>query len=286
MHKLELHFLKSGLQTTIQDKGRVGFQHMGIPFGGPMDEKSARGANWLIGNPYDAPLLEITIVGPKILFKGSGSIAITGANLTPSLNKEVIPLNQTLQIGNGDVLTFGKCQYGCRCYLAVAGIWQIEKWQQSTSALNEIFTPNSIIKKDDVISIDTHQCEFKSLSASQQMIFPKEVRIKIRKGPEFDAFSTEEKTQFLENGHIISNEANRMGYRLNTRLKPFKTKQELISSGVIPGTIQISNQGQPIILMKDAQTTGGYPRIANVLETDQNILGQLKPGDKVWFSLV
>ncbi len=286
LSKLVLHIDKPGLLTTIQDTGRMGYQHLGVPFGGPMDQKSADGANWLVGNEVGSPLLEITLVGPKIIFNGNASIAITGANLSPQINNQQVALNKTLDIADGDTLSFGACKYGCRSYLAVGGDWSIPKWLQSASAYNSFFTPQSILKKEDLIHIKTNQLISKQLSASQNMIFPDEVKVRITKGPEFNTFSQLCIDQLLHQGHEVSQEANRMGYRLTTRLKDYSRNTELISSGIIPGTIQVTNEGQPIILMKDAQTTGGYPRMATILKEDLNIIGQLKPGDQVWFALI
>lgn len=285
MSDLKVHIRKPGLHTTIQDKGRMGYQHLGVPFGGCMDVKSAKGANWLVGNAPDAALLEITLIGPEIVFHGSGQIALTGANLSPKINGEPIPVNQTLQIADGDLLTFGKCKYGCRSYLAIAGNWLVPQWLKSASAYNAQFTPKSILKKGDSIAVETTSAEFKTLSASQNMIFPGEVRVRMSRGPEFDSISEDVLDQLLDCDHSISVYANRMGYRLETKIKRYKAASELISSGIIPGTIQITNEGQPIILMKDAQTTGGYPRIGTIFSSDLNIVGQLKPGDKIWFDL-
>ncbi|MEP2770956.1 MAG: biotin-dependent carboxyltransferase family protein [Fulvivirga sp.] len=286
MSKLTLHINKPGLQTTIQDKGRKGQQHLGVPFGGPMDEKSADGANWLVGNKAGSALLEMTLIGPEIEFQGNGFIAITGANLSPQINNKEVALNKTLTISDGDILTFGACKYGCRSYLAVGGEWLVPDWLQSVSAYSNIFTPHSILKKKDTIDIKTTRPSLKQLLASQSMIFPQEVRVRVTKGPEINQFSKHELNQLLQYGHLVSKEANRMGYRLSTRLKNYTSHSELISSGIIPGTIQITNEGQPIILMKDAQTTGGYPRIATIIKEDLNIVGQLKPGDTIWFALI
>lgn len=286
MSKLELYIVKPGLLTTIQDGGRKGFQHLGVPFGGPMDEKSANGANWLVGNALGSPLLEITLVGPEIKFIGSGTIAIAGANLSPEINHQEIAMNQTLDISDGDTLSFGGCKYGCRSYLAVGGDWRVNEWLQSVSAYNSFFTPQSILKKEDRILINASQTTAKQLSASQNMIFPHEVQVRMAKGPEFNQFSQRVIDQLLQHGHEVSQGANRMGYRLTTKFDNYSNKVELISSGIIPGTIQISNEGQPIILMKDAQTTGGYPRFATIIKEDLNIVGQLKPGDIIWFTFI
>lgn len=282
-----LHFLKSGLQTTIQDLGRYGAQDLGIPINGTMDKTSAKLANRLVGNDADSPVLEITLLGPKIQFEGQCQIAITGANLSAELNGNPIPQFKTININHGDVLNFGKPITGCRAYLAINGKWDIQSWlgSYSASATNTTqTTPDSTIVKDQIVEIICgKEQSVISIPHNESPSLSTEIPIKVYPGPEFDEFSTIEKESFFAESHTIGQDSNRMGYRLREVLDGYVQKKEVISSGVIPGTIQITNSGQPIILMADAQTTGGYPRIANVSSTDLDRLAQFKPGDKIRF---
>ncbi|WP_421978539.1 biotin-dependent carboxyltransferase family protein [Roseivirga seohaensis] len=285
-----LHFLKSGLQTTVQDLGRHGVQDLGIPINGAMDKASAQLANQLVGNDANSPVLEITLLGPKIQFEGPCQIAITGADLSAEINGNTIPLFRTINIEHGDVLSFGKPLIGCRAYLAINGKWDIQSWlgSFSASATNTAqTTPDSIIEKDQILEIIRGKEQpIIAISESERTSLSIEVPIKVYSGPEFEAFSDVEKQSFFGDSFTIGQDSNRMGYRLKEALNCYTKKEEVISSGVIPGTIQITNSGQPIVLMADAQTTGGYPRIANVSSTDLDRLAQFKPGDKVKFELI
>ena len=284
------HFIKSGLQTTIQDKGRYGHQAFGIPVSGAMDKKSAETANWLLDNPVENPVLELTLLGPKIEIEGDCQIALTGADLSPRMNGQSIPMYESIDVKNGSVLSFGEVKNGCRTYLAVRGKWLINDFLSSYSALpynGKAATPDSIIQKHSQLQIDVKApISKKVLPASQRPFFQNNIRVKVLPGPEFNAFSGRTIGHFFSRGYRIGNHSNRMGYRLDAEIFNFKPQKAAISSGTIPGTIQITNEGQPVILMADAQTVGGYYRIANVISEDMDKLGQLKPGDEVWFSLV
>ena len=284
------HFQKAGIQTLIQDEGRIGYQSYGVPISGALDKKAARLANKLVGNSPNTPVLEMALLGPSIKITGDCQIAITGADLGPKLNEKPIPLYQTIHLEDGDLLTFGGAKKGCRAYLAIKGNWQIAKWLNSYSALpysGDAATPNSLIQKGTSLQIETTGISpIRSIPKADQPGFPKSVRIRVLPGPEFDEFSNYTIAYFFSRGYQLTNDSNRMGYRLNANLIDFKPKREVISSGIIPGTIQITSAGQPVILMADAQTVGGYYRIANVVSDDLDKLAQLKSGDEVWFSLV
>ena len=284
------HFLKAGLQTLIQDRGRIGYQSYGVPVSGVMDKKTAALANELVDNSSDTPVLEITLLGPTIKIEGDCQIAITGADLSPKVNKQPIQLYQTINIKDRDTLTFGGAKNGCRAYLAIRGKWQIKKWLDSYSALpysGDTATPDSLIQKGTNLQIETISAiPIKSIPKENQSNFSKKVRIRVLPGPEFEEFSNYTIAYFFSRGYQLTNDSNRMGYRLDATLIDFKPKREVISSGIMPGTIQITSAGQPVILMMDAQTVGGYYRIANVVSADLDKLAQLKPGEEVWFSLV
>ncbi len=288
-NELTLTFLKPGLQTTLQDNGRAGLQHLGVPVGGTLDSTSAKMANQLVGNEEDVPVLEITMTGPEILFDWDALIAISGALFELFCDDELIENNTAVYIKSGSVLKFGKLKSGCRAYLAIAGEWKAKKWKGSVSPLLQAAdaTPDSIIQKGTKLKIHS---SFLNKTGSwdenkHTTILSQMVRLRVTPGPEFENISREAIAKFFGQGHKISQDANRMGYRLTTDLTSKQESTEMISSGIIPGTIQITGSGQPIILLKDAQTTGGYPRIANIINEDLDQLAQLKPGDEIWFSL-
>ena len=286
---IKLHFIKPGLQTLIVDHGRPGYQSWGVPVGGAVDRTSASLANWLVGSPANAPVLEITLLGPTIEIEGDGQIALTGADLSPKIDGQAITMYETINVTSGMKLSFGTPKCGCRSYLAVGGNWQLKQWLSSYSALaydSSGINKNSAIKKNSVVSINTHSSIApKCISINQRPDICKPFTARVLPGPEFDSFTEDFQQQFLHQRFQLSPQSNRMGCRLTPELKNL-TGSEMISSGVIPGTIQITSSGQPIILLADAQTSGGYPRIANVITADVDALGQLKPGDEVRFVLV
>lgn len=283
---MKLYFKKSGMLTQVQDMGREGCQEYGIPIGGAMDTEAMEYANLLVNNELDSPVLEITLLGPTILFSGEGSIAITGANLSPQLNGEPIALNTIVAINDSDELRFGRCVTGCRSYLAVGGDWQVTRWLGSVSPVIGFpgLTPNSTIKKEDSISILTNSSNG---SIELIQITPNiSSDIEVMPGPEFHSFTAEQIAFLFNVEFTITVDSNRMGYRLAEKLPNYSNPKEILSSGIVPGVIQISNDGHPIIMMRDAQTIGGYPRILNVIADSINILAQKKPGDVIQFKMV
>lgn len=287
--ELQLHIIKPGLFTTVQDQGRAGYQAFGVPVSGALDQKSASIANLLVGNPEQAPVLEITMMGPTIQFERAGWIAITGANLSATINGTLCHQYQTLAVKSGDILKFGRPMHGCRAYLAVAGQWHLPKWLGSYSAITQNgtqLTPASILTKGQIIQISGAAPNIKTWPIEDRIAGPDISLIHVMPGPEFEAFSRFTIGSFFSQTFTISPDSNRMGYRLKERLASFKPKKELISSGVIPGTIQITGAGQPILLLADAQTTGGYYRLANVISYHMDVIAQLKPGDQIRFALL
>lgn len=281
-------FQKAGMLTTIQDMGRMGYQAYGVPIGGAMDKQAAKTANELIGNPPYFPVLEITLLGPTIHFDQSVQIAITGANLSPTINRTAISSYHTLTVQANDVLSFGRIINGCRAYLAIRGTWQLPQWLGSYSAVhpNKEVLPNSIIQKTSVLQILTSSFSNEITLLSPTPLTSQEpTLITIVPGPEFDQFTNFQIAQFFSQTYTITNDSNRMGYRLQGKPMQLEKHSSMISSGIIPSTIQINNAGLPIILMRDAQTVGGYPRIATVIERDMDRLAQLKPSEQIRFIL-
>ncbi len=283
----KIHFIRSGFQTTIQDLGREGFQDQGVPVGGVLDSYSAKLANFLVGNEVDNPVLEITVNGPKMRFESDAQIAITGGNLSPKINSQIVRMNQTINISKGSVLSFGRLLDGCRAYLAIKGEWKVNKYLGSHSAMSQYLsycTPQSYVQDGSALEIETAE-PLKEIRKERNFHFDNDVRISVMPGPEFHLQTQKTIQYFLEQTFTISEQSNRMGIRLEEAIPDYFTREELISSGVVPGTIQLDNAGHPIILLADAQTTGGYHRIANILFEDLSLVAQLKPNDKIGFIL-
>ncbi len=275
------------MQTTVQDHGRMSYRAFGVPKSGPMDAGSARKANLLVGNPDFNPVLEFTLQGPVIELLGQGYIAVTGGVFDLKLNQQSIPQNQAIELKGKNKLAIGSAQLGCRGYIAVAGEWLLSPWLESCSTAPQNtaqLTPDSLIQKGSEISIksmvrDLLEFDIPATSAPSGVI-------RILAGPEYHLIDTDSIKELFKTTFTISSQSNRMGYRLNAPLSRYQEPVDIISSAVVPGTIQLTNSGQLIILMADAQTTGGYPRIANVVSADLDVLGQMKPGDQIRFQLV
>jgi len=290
MTELKLHFKRAGLYTSIQDSGRKGVQHLGIPIGGAMDQEAMQEANYLVGNESNAPVIEITLRGPEILFEGEGQIALAGAYFEGKINNRSLPFYQTIQVKTGDRISLEGAIYGCRTYLAVRGELVQAPWLSSPSAVSpylEGFGLESHFKNDKILCFKTRQDIAKrKIARAKHPIHSECAVIRTVTGPDFEHFPIEVFQSFYDKVFTISSENDRMGYRLVETLENYQKGKELTSSGIIPGTIQVTNEGSPIVLMRDAQTTGGYPRIANVVSEDINLLAQMRQGHEIKFMLV
>lgn len=296
--------MDGGVSTTVQDTGRMGMRRYGIPQSGAMDKRAFHWANWLVGNPLNTPVLEFILKGGKYFFSQKTWIAITGATMPIWINDKQYQPNQLIEVAAKSILKLGFTTQGNYTYLAVKGNWDIPKILGSSST----YTPAQLgglmgdasgrpLQKDDIIQINY---EYKNLTKSPKNIpeqflprfaeLDQHVVIRILSGPEWDDFSPNIQQTFLTNQYTVLLNSNRMGIRLksihdsNGLLQT--NMQPMLSSPTVPGTIQINNEGQPIALMLDGQTTGGYPRIAKIIGADLGRLSQVRPGELVSFKLV
>jgi len=277
--------LKSGLYTTVQDLGRFGYKDYGVPVSGAMDSYSANLANALLGNVDTAAVLEITLIGPKLKFLTNTTICITGANISPRLNESPVQLDHSINIKSGDILSFGKVIYGCRSYLAVSGGFQTTKVMTSRSFYPNI-TSKSRVEVDDILPIlstDNIRDRKHAVVKSNAKLFS-EQKLKIYRGPEFDKLSDDLISRLLSETFKVSKENNRMGYQLENNLE--NNLPSILTSPVLSGTVQLTPSGRLIVLMKDGQTTGGYPRILQLNEEAINVLAQKRTGDFIQFILI
>jgi biotin-dependent carboxylase-like uncharacterized protein len=275
--------LQPGFYTTIQDLGRKEYQHLGVPISGAMDHDAAKMANAILGNAEYCAVLEITMVGPKLQFDCDTVVSITGANLSPNLNGSVINSYAAININKGDVLSFGKPIKGFRTYLAVSEGFQTEYVLNSRSMYNNI-TQTSQLQKGDILKIvpKTHTSnKFSSIKSNSDYLDNQ--TITVFKGPEFEYLNDAQIDQLFSNLFTISKENNRMAYQLDEMLE--NSLDEIITSFVFPGTIQLTPSGKLIALMRDCQTTGGYPRVLQLSEASINLLAQKMTGNKLRFSL-
>lgn len=275
--------IKPGFYTTIQDLGRFGYQDYGVPVSGVMDQYSAQFANALLNNNENDAVLEIAMTGPTLEFQCHTLICISGANLSPKLNDLNIKLNTVTAVKPHDILSFGKLVYGFRCYLAVSGGFQTELKLNSRSMYRNITSKFKIEANDELIIKDSKQIETNKNAVLKynSAVFSSN-SLKVYKGPEFELLKLQEQKQLFTQQYTISNLNNRMAYQIK---EPFKNElNPIITSPVLPGTVQLTPSGNLIVLMSDCQTTGGYPRILQLKETSINLLSQKITGQSLRFS--
>ena len=276
-----IKIIKPGLYSTIQDKGRVGMQSHGIPCSGTMDTFSSDLANKILNNSGNSAVLEITMVGPVLEFVYETVICITGANLSPLLNNKIIKMNNPIFIKSNDILSFGVLKSGLRSYIAVLGGFKSEKVFGSRSMFKNL-TRAVKLAKNDVLNFNK-DIIFKSSKINLNKTSNIDNKIVVYKGTEYDTLNSSQKDFISSKKFRISNNYNRMAIQLTDLLS--NTLEPIITSMVMPGTVQLTPAGNLIILMKDCQTTGGYPRILQVEEKSINSLAQLKKDSELWFSL-
>jgi len=285
--------VKPGWLTTVQDLGRYGYQQYGMPVSGTMDRRSFVLANRLLGNRDDAAALEITLKGPELLFEQDAIVAITGADLSPSVNGSEIPLWISLSVKAGQSLSFGARCSGARCYLAVAGGINVPIVLGSRST--HIASKTGGLKGRALMAGDVLAGGL-PLPHQRQTIgrsWPKRLRstyspcqqFRILPGPQRDAFTVSAMEVLTSHAYRLSSQSDRMGYRLEGPSLALVGQAGYISDGTAMGTLQVPQNGQPILLMADRQTTGGYPKIAVVITADLPLAGQLLPGDEIQFAI-
>jgi antagonist of KipI len=289
-----LEILTPGPLTTVQDRGRFGFGQYGVPPSGALDPFSLRVGNLLVGNRENEASLEITVIGPKIVALINTLIAITGADLQPEVNNTPLKMWRSQLIRKGDILSFKGPRSGCRAYLATGGGIKVESIMGSKSTnLAAQFggLEGRPLRRGDIISSDSPARHLKSVGRSldKGMIpsYTKDQNIRVISGPQDNHFSTKAKEIFTGSPFRVTPQSDRAGIRLaGPRIEAKKgLKESIISEGVVPGTIQIPGDAQPIIILGET-VTGGYRKVATVISADLPLLGQLKPGDTVHFRKV
>ena len=277
----EVEILQPGLFSTLQDSGRNGFLKYGVPKSGPMDSASAGIANLLLQNPAGSAVMEITQLGPKMAFLGPTEIAISGALLSPEINGAGIENNRVYRIHKGDVLSFGKRKMGCRAYLAIKNGFQTEKILSSRSWYTPI-SANDRLKKGMRLPFrpfEREKFEMHAAVRSNDEIFSEE--IPVFPGPEFELLTSAEKERLQKDYFSAGMDNNRMGIQLQEPIQ--NSLKPILTGPVIPGTVQLTPSGKLIVLMRDGQTTGGYPRVLQLSEKGINILAQKLPGEQFRF---
>ncbi len=286
--------LKPGLLTTLQDLGREGFQQYGMVVAGAMDSFSLQVGNLLVGNKRGEAALEITSVGPELVALNDTVISICGADLSPTLDGANVPLWKSFEVKKGQILRFGAPKEGIYAYLAVAGGFNVPLVMESKSTyigVNIGGLEGREIKVGDILHQGSSLWKQKkllgrSLAPDNIPKYSSFYQARVILGPERDMFAEEGLKTFLTEKYIITQQMNRMGYRLSGPRVEHKSKADIISDAVVFGTIQVPANGEPIILLSDRQTTGGYSRIATVISVDIPYVVQMTPGSQLSFEEV
>lgn len=279
-----------GLLTTVQDRGRSGWQRYGMPVSGAMDLYSLMLANMLVGNDPGEAALEATLTGPEMVFGTDTAVAITGADMGPYINNLPVRLNTTLFVSAGDTLSFTGLKNGARCYIGFSGGIDVPVIMGSRSTYLMGMTGGFMgraLKEGDILQIGRPERRITARKVPESLLplYSSTQTLRIIPGPEAGMFGMEGLRTFLTTGYQVSTSSDRMGYRLSgSPIGHQNSKADIISSGVAAGTVQVPGDGQPLLLMADRQTTGGYPRIAVVISADMTLAAQLKPGDVIRFS--
>ena len=274
--------LETGFYTTIQDTGRFGFRDIGVPVSGYMDANAARLANSLLENAMNDAVLEITMTGPRLQFEEPTFIAISGAEMSAKLNDASVNNNEVHRVEAGDVISFGKLKNGFRTYLALKGGIRTREVLNSRSYFRSITKIESLKANEEIEYAPCHDYEPK-ISQIKPELLCKEHQLEVQAGPEFDLLDNDTKEGLFNRSFTIAKEYNRMAYQLEEKIRTHGIS--MITSANLPGTVQLTPAGKLIILMRDGQTTGGYPRILQLNERAISILSQKKFGDQISFNL-
>lgn len=283
--------IKPGFLTTIQDLGRYGYQQYGVSVSGAMDSYSLRIANILLGNDENFAGLEIHYGGIKLKALQSCYIAITGGDLNPMINQQPVTMWRTIKIEKGSILTFeGNRQHkGSISYVAVQGgiISKMIMGSQSTfikEGISQFF--GSKLEKGDFITSYHSPIDIRFSRALNPLYIPQykgDIKVRFIIGPHQHLFNKESLEKFQHESYQVLPQSDRMGFRLNGLPLVQTVDHNIITDATPVGTIQVPQNGQPIILLADRQPTGGYPKIGTVISVDIPYISQLKPGDQVYF---
>lgn len=276
---------KPGLYTTVQDLGRVGYLKYGVPASGALDRFALQVGNILVGNERGAAGLEVTMQGPELLAEETFVMAVTGGDLSPMINGRRIPLWKSVLIKKGQVLEFGQPRQGVRAYLTVSGGFHAKKYMGSRSVYEPAGLGRRLEKGDELVGEPRQQKAGTGLFFTEIPDYDRDVDVRVVKGPHHEQISDKVVSDFFAMTHDVSPQSNRMGYRLQSDLVT-NHEANVISDGVPLGGIQLPGNGQPIILLADRQTTGGYTRIGTVIGPDLPLIAQLPPGGKIRFKEV
>jgi biotin-dependent carboxylase-like uncharacterized protein len=295
-----IRVLHAGLSTSVQDRGRYGYYHLGIPPSGALDQYSYRAANLLLGNDAGAAALEVTFMGPRLEFQQDTAVAVTGAELPPTLNGEAVPMWRALRVKAGDTLSFGHLKRGARAYIAVLGGLDVPEvlGSRSTYALGGMGGfQGRTLRAGDELPVGTPQADFRERELDARLIpaFSNEVEVRVMMGLYDHLLSDEGRAAFLGTTWRVSPEADRIGYRYRAdgvrlafreRTPPFGAGSDpsnIVDAAYPVGSVQVPGGTEPIVLHRDAVSGGGYAMICTVIASDMDKVGQTQPNYRTRF---
>ena len=284
--------VKAGLLTTIQDAGRRGYQRFGMAVSGAVDVHSYIYGNILVGNEPTEAVLECTLMGPTIEFTSASIIAVTGGNLTPRINGEEITMYKAIKVNEGDTLSFGHVQSGCRAYIAFAGGLDIDVIMESRSTYIKAGLGGHHgrnLQDGDVVEFRKENAAVDNLELREMdppIAWTGEYVVRVVLGAEEDRFTDKGINTFLTSEYKVSNSFDRMGVRLEGDAIEHVGDANIISNGIPFGAIQVPDSGQPIIMLSDRQTVGGYTKIGTIINIDMPMIAQAKSGDRIRFKTI
>jgi len=296
-----IKIINPGIYVSVQDKGRNGYFEMAMPPSGAMDEYSFIAANLLVGNEENAACLEVTYLGPTIEFQEDYTIAITGGEMPPKINGERIPMWQSVQVKTGDILSFDFITKGARTYIAISGGIDVPVVMGARSTYTSIGIggyKGRPLKEGDVLEsrIGNHDHVHKELPSSYIPNFKTDYEINVVLGMCSYRFTEDSIKDFFECEWKVTPEADRVGYRLKGIQLQFKEREQpfgagsnpsnIVDSGYPIGSIQIPNGTEPIVLLRDGVTCGGFVTLGTVVSSDLNTMGQIKTGETIKFNQV
>lgn len=286
--------IKPGLSTTIQDLGRHKFRQYGVVASGAMDTFALQVSNLLVGNNRNTACLEVSIMGPKLKVLTDTVLSICGAHLSPTIDGHPLEMWKSHFVHKGQVLAFGRPVSGAYAYIATSHPIQVPSVMGSKSTYTKAKLgglEGRVLEKGDILHAEDVQVDFghivgRGLSQKHIPNYEEKRHIRVIKGPDDDLFTSESMDKLFHDTFQLTSQADRMGYRLKGPRLKHKGGADIISDAILAGTIQVPQSGNPIVLLADGQTAGGYARIATVIFVDLPLLVQTLPNEQLGFSFV
>ncbi|MCD8073618.1 MAG: biotin-dependent carboxyltransferase family protein [Lachnospiraceae bacterium] len=288
---MAIRVINPGALTTVQDIGRTGYQELGMPCSGVMDTCAYQAANTLVGNKHGEAVLEFTLFGGIYQIEEDAILALTGADMAPLLDGAACPMNRPFPVRRGQILMVGTALSGCRSYLAVSGGIDVPTVLGSRSTNLKCAIggfEGRALKVGDLLPVGVSSIIYREVADrfAPERIFPEMLTVRAIGGPQEDLFTEQGRKTFYTGTYTVSQESDRMGCRLRGAAIESRHGTDIVSDAIVFGSIQVTPAGQPIILLADRQTTGGYAKIATVCTADLPALAQARPGYTIHFQKI